>query len=92
MLPAATDEPWRLLTAAFAHLDLTHLGLNLLLLLLFGTPMERLWGRLVLTVCFFGASLGSYLIATVTSVATARRSTKSPTQPRKIQSRNQKRE
>lgn len=71
MLPAHSNELWRLVTAGFAHYGLTHLGLNLLLLLLFGAAMERLWGRLALVGCFSCASIGSYFIASLTSSANA---------------------
>ncbi|RZU33826.1 rhomboid family intramembrane serine protease [Blastococcus saxobsidens] len=38
-------EPWRLLTAAFLHIGLVHLALNMLALLVFGSELERQLGR-----------------------------------------------
>lgn len=38
-------EDWRLITAAFLHIGLTHLALNMLALLLFGSELERALGR-----------------------------------------------
>ncbi|WP_091946080.1 rhomboid family intramembrane serine protease [Trujillonella endophytica] len=38
-------EDWRLLTAAFLHIGITHLALNMLALLLFGSELERALGR-----------------------------------------------
>jgi membrane associated rhomboid family serine protease len=38
-------EWWRVFTAAFEHVGLLHLGLNMLALLIFGTELERAIGR-----------------------------------------------
>jgi membrane associated rhomboid family serine protease len=38
-------EDWRLLTAAFLHIGIAHLALNMLALLLFGSELERALGR-----------------------------------------------
>ncbi|MDK3255127.1 rhomboid family intramembrane serine protease [Blastococcus capsensis] len=38
-------QPWRLLTAAFLHIGLLHLALNMLALLVFGSELERQLGR-----------------------------------------------
>ncbi len=38
-------EPWRLLTAAFLHIGVIHLALNMLSLLVFGSEIERQLGR-----------------------------------------------
>lgn len=37
--------PWQLLTYAFLHGSMTHLMMNLLGLWMFGSELERLWGR-----------------------------------------------
>lgn len=37
-------EPWQLLTYAFLHAGLSHLGFNMLSLWMFGADLERLWG------------------------------------------------
>ncbi|WP_346620835.1 rhomboid family intramembrane serine protease [Blastococcus montanus] len=44
-LAVELGEPWRLLTAAFLHIGLLHLGLNMLALLVFGSELERQLGR-----------------------------------------------
>jgi membrane associated rhomboid family serine protease len=41
----ATGEWWRLITAAFLHFGLIHLGFNMLALLMFGAELERALGR-----------------------------------------------
>jgi membrane associated rhomboid family serine protease len=41
----ATGEWWRLITAAFLHFGLIHLGFNMLALLVFGSELERALGR-----------------------------------------------
>jgi len=61
------------LTAGFVHRGFTHLALDLLLLLLFGSILERLWGSLTLLACFLCANVGSYWIATWLVSATAER-------------------
>ena len=38
-------EDWRLITSAFLHIGITHLALNMLGLLLFGSELERALGR-----------------------------------------------
>ena len=61
---------WRLVSAGFLHLGATHLGMNILALLLLGGALERLWGKAVFLVCFFVASIGAYWLATLTVEAT----------------------
>jgi membrane associated rhomboid family serine protease len=41
-------EDWRLLTAAFLHIGLMHLVLNMLALLVFGSELERQLGPVAL--------------------------------------------
>ena len=41
----ANGEWWRVVTAAFLHANLVHLGLNMLMLWWFGGPLEALIGR-----------------------------------------------
>jgi membrane associated rhomboid family serine protease len=55
---------WRLVTAGLLHRGFTHLAVNLLLLLLFGSILERLWGPWAVLACFSCANVGSYWIAT----------------------------
>ncbi|HZH44406.1 MAG TPA: rhomboid family intramembrane serine protease [Lysobacter sp.] len=54
-------EPWQLVTYAFLHGNLPHLLFNMLALVMFGAPLEHVWGqRRFLTyyaVCVLGAAL-----------------------------------
>jgi membrane associated rhomboid family serine protease len=54
-------EYWRLIVAGFLHYDLTHLLLNILLLLLLGPYVERHGGIGPLLVIFLTASVASFL-------------------------------
>ena len=45
LLVQVAGEDWRLITSAFLHIGLTHLALNMLALLLFGSELERSLGR-----------------------------------------------
>ena len=62
-------HPWQLVTYAFLHGGLLHLGLNLYALWLFGTPLERRWGPqrfgLFFLACVTGAALMHLLVAEV---------------------------
>lgn len=64
---------WRFFTAGLLHRGFTHLALDLLLLLLFGSILERLWGTVTLLACFLCANTGSYWIASWLSTATPER-------------------
>ncbi|MGI8761894.1 MAG: rhomboid family intramembrane serine protease [Jatrophihabitantaceae bacterium] len=56
----ANDQFYRLLTSAFLHLSLLHIGANMLALVIVGPPLERLLGRWrLLTVYLLGALGGS---------------------------------
>jgi membrane associated rhomboid family serine protease len=58
--------PWQLVTYAFMHGNVGHLLFNMLALLMFGAPVEHLWGhRRFLTyyaVCVLGAALCQLLV------------------------------
>jgi membrane associated rhomboid family serine protease len=62
----AHGEYWRLLTAAFLHYGPLHIGLNMLALYWFGTPVERYLGRfrylLVYLVSGLAGSAGALLV------------------------------
>lgn len=45
-------EGWRLVTALFLHANIFHLGFNAAALLLFGGPVERLWGPVAMASLF----------------------------------------
>lgn len=53
--------PWQLLSYGFLHGDFAHLFFNMLVLFMFGTPLEQVWGRkrfvLYYLVCIIGAGL-----------------------------------
>lgn len=59
--------PWQLVTYAFLHANLMHVGFNMLALVMFGSPLEYTWGnRRFLTyymVCVLGAGLCQLLVA-----------------------------
>lgn len=57
----ADGEHWRLVTALFLHANLFHLGFNALALLLFGGPVERLWGPLRMVAVFLVTGLLGHL-------------------------------
>jgi membrane associated rhomboid family serine protease len=63
----ADGEYWRLLTAAFLHGSIIHLGLNMYALFLFGPPLEAAFGRArflaVYRVSAVGGSAASYAVA-----------------------------
>lgn len=60
VLGLAEGEWWRLLSAAFLHHGIFHLGMNMLVLYLVGTPLEMALGRArYLTIYFVSALAGS---------------------------------
>jgi membrane associated rhomboid family serine protease len=48
---------WTLLTAAFSHIELWHIALNMFVLWSFGTVLERLWGTRLFVVFYLIAAL-----------------------------------
>jgi membrane associated rhomboid family serine protease len=52
------SEPWRMVTAAFAHGGVMHLAFNLYALWVVGSFMEQLLGRARLTALYLGSALG----------------------------------
>lgn len=61
MYPAAVSlggEWWRLLTAAFLHGGLLHLGFNMLVLWIVGRPMETILGHVRFVVLYLLSALG----------------------------------
>ncbi|TYP86470.1 membrane associated rhomboid family serine protease [Blastococcus xanthinilyticus] len=57
-LAVEIGEPWRLLTAAFLHIGLLHLVLNMLALLVFGSELERQLGRVRYLSLYLVSALG----------------------------------
>jgi membrane associated rhomboid family serine protease len=53
----AAGHWWTLITAAFSHIDLWHIAINMFVLWSFGSVLERLWGTRVFVVFYFAAAL-----------------------------------
>jgi membrane associated rhomboid family serine protease len=48
---------WTLLTAAFSHIELWHIALNMLVLWSFGSVLERLWGTRIFSAFYLTAAV-----------------------------------
>jgi rhomboid protease GluP len=59
ILPPRSGEWWRVFTAGFLHFGPLHLTMNLLGLWVFGSYVERYWGRWRLIAGYLGATFGS---------------------------------
>jgi membrane associated rhomboid family serine protease len=62
LLQPATFSPVSMFTAPFIHLKPEHLGFNLLLLCLFGPPLERRLGSGLFSLLYLGAALLAALL------------------------------
>ena len=51
-------EPWRLITSAFVHFGILHMGLNMVALVLLGRPLEQVFGKVQYLVLYLTAALG----------------------------------
>ncbi|MPV55792.1 rhomboid family intramembrane serine protease [Burkholderia sp. HI2761] len=58
-----TGQPWRLLTSAFLHGGWMHLALNLYMLVVLGTVLERVGGTLRFGVAYLLSALGGSLLS-----------------------------
>lgn len=71
----AGGEWWRILTSAFFHLGLIHLGFNMYVLYLYGPIVERMYGRLeyaaIYLLCAAGGSVLTILVEPRQSAAGA---------------------
>jgi rhomboid-like protein len=47
---------WTLLSSAFSHMDLWHLGVNMIVLWSFGSVLERLWGLRLFSTFYLAAA------------------------------------
>ena len=56
-------EYYRLITSCFLHFGLDHLLQNMLILILLGSRLERVTGKLRYTAIYFGAGLGASLVS-----------------------------
>jgi membrane associated rhomboid family serine protease len=63
----ANGDWWRLITAAFLHANLLHLGLNMLALVWLGAPVERYLGHLQYLGLYIVAGLAGSAGALITS-------------------------
>jgi membrane associated rhomboid family serine protease len=62
--------PWQIITYAFLHAGLLHLGLNMYALWLFGTRLEYVWGGRMFTVYYLSCVIGAALTQlTVSEIA-----------------------
>jgi len=65
--PLASFKLWQPLSYLFLHADVLHLGFNMLMLWMFGTPLERQWGTRPFLryyfICGIGAALMTILLA-----------------------------
>lgn len=72
-LAIAEGEIWRLLTSAFVHAGLLHLGFNLLVLFMLGPPLERMLGHARFLALYLISALGgatmSYLLLPPVSIS-----------------------
>jgi membrane associated rhomboid family serine protease len=62
-------QPWQLVTYSFLHGSFTHLFLNMLALFMFGSEIERLFGRRRYLQYYFAAVLAAALTQIVVSTA-----------------------
>jgi membrane associated rhomboid family serine protease len=53
---------WTLLSAQFVHANLLHLGGNVLFMILFGYPLEKIIGRLKFAICFLCGGVLSFVL------------------------------
>lgn len=58
-----TGQPWRLLTSAFLHGSWVHLALNMYMLVVLGTVLERAGGTLRFGVAYLLSALGGSLLS-----------------------------
>ncbi len=71
--PAGVDRlappfmPWQLVSYAFLHGGLLHLGLNMYALWMFGSQLEYLWGPRRFTTYYFACVIGAALTQLVVS-------------------------
>src|SRR5580693_6407405 len=53
---------WTLITSQFMHANLLHLGGNVLFMILFGYPLEKIIGKLKFAVCFLTGGILSFVL------------------------------
>jgi membrane associated rhomboid family serine protease len=74
-LDVARGEWWRIITSAFLHINLVHIGMNMLVLYVYGPLVEQMYGRLeylaIYLLCAVGGSVLTILIDPTQSAAGA---------------------
>ena len=60
-MPAPSFYPWQMLSYAFLHGSIVHLGLNMFALWQFGTRLEMVWGPRRFAFYYFSCVLGAAL-------------------------------
>jgi membrane associated rhomboid family serine protease len=55
-------KPWQLITHAFMHADILHIFMNMYVLFMFGSFLERLWGAQRFLKVYFLAAFGAILL------------------------------
>lgn len=65
------NEIYRLITSVFLHADILHIGSNMLFLYVFGSSVERYYGKLRYILIYLISGLGGNLIFCLTSSGTA---------------------
>ena len=63
-------EPWQLVTYAFLHGSLLHIGFNMFALYMFGAPVERVFGPRRYLIYYFVCVLSAALVQLLTSSMT----------------------
>ncbi len=66
----ATFQPWQVVSYSFLHGSFTHLFLNMFALYMFGSDLERLWGRRRYLTYWFAAVLAAAVTQLVVSAST----------------------
>jgi membrane associated rhomboid family serine protease len=61
-------EWWRLLTCAFTHAGLLHLGMNMYVLFSFGPLLERMWGHYRFLALYLIAGVGGSVVAVLSHI------------------------
>jgi membrane associated rhomboid family serine protease len=68
--PYALSEPWRFITAVFAHLSLLHIASNMFSLFVLGSQLERLMGHWRFAVLYFLSGIGGGVAVMLLAPAT----------------------
>ncbi len=68
----ATGAPWQIITSGFTHMELMHIGFNMLALWFLGPPTEQIFGRARFLALYLGSVLaGSAMVMALTDPYTS---------------------